>query len=335
MTKVMTSSDKADKEMMKMSQLAAASGLTVSTIKFYMSQGLLPRPRKSKPNVAFYDEAFLRRLLVIKSMRDENLSVSSIKSILDKYPFEQVDDWEAFKENAKTKDADDLVEEERLATLSGEERRTDAILDAAYSVFSTKGYHNSTVDDIAQQAGVSKGTCYQYFSGKEEIFIATLDRTLGKILAEAEGAAAGATDALTRMGLKGLTFIAKFRELQFMFIGQRQAQDQDRVAFRHDREVPCRGHRAWHQAEGLQDGGPDGGRLRDDRHRRRGREPLPDRGRLRRPPLLHEPDGFYAARPRRGVGAVHSPLFCRLFSHVRDGALSVSLPEIAPLKKKT
>lgn len=219
MTKVMTSSDKADKEMMKMSQLATASGLTVSTIKFYMSQGLLPRPRKSKPNVAFYDEAFLRRLLVIKSMRDENLSVSSIKSILDKYPFEQVDDWEAFKENAKTKDADDLVEEERLATLSGEERRTDAILDAAYSVFSTKGYHNSTVDDIAQQAGVSKGTCYQYFSGKEEIFIATLDRTLGKILAEAEGAAAGATDALTRMGLKGLTFIAKFRELQFMFIG--------------------------------------------------------------------------------------------------------------------
>jgi AcrR family transcriptional regulator len=219
MAKVMSATEKTDKGSMKMSQLAAASGLTVSTIKFYMSQGLLPRPHKSKPNVAYYDEAFLKRLLVIKRMRDENLSVSSIKSILDKYPFEQVDEWEEFKEQAKTKDATELVEEERLATLSGEERRTDAILDAAYGVFSTKGYHNATVDDIAQQAGVSKGTCYQYFTGKEEIFLATLDRTLAKILAEAEGAAAGATDALTRMGLKGLTFISKFRELQFMFIG--------------------------------------------------------------------------------------------------------------------
>jgi AcrR family transcriptional regulator len=219
MTKVAGKTEKAENGSMKMSQLAAVSGLTVSTIKFYMSQGLLPRPQKSKPNVAYYDEAFLRRLLVIKQMRDENLSVSSIKSILEKYPFEKVDEWEDFKEKAKTKEAGDLVEEERLATLSGEERRTDAILDAAYSVFSTKGYHNSTVDDIAQHAGVSKGTCYQYFSGKEEVFLATLDRTLSKILAEAEGAAAGATDALASMGLKGLTFISKFRELQFMFIG--------------------------------------------------------------------------------------------------------------------
>lgn len=219
MTRVMHKTEDVAKSSMKMSQLAAASGLTVSTIKFYMSQGLLPRPQKSKPNVAYYDEAFLRRLLVIKHMRDESLSVSSIKSILDKYPFEEVSEWEAFKEEARSKESGDLIEEERLATLSGEERRTDAILDAAYSVFSTKGYHNSTVDDIAQHAGVSKGTCYQYFSGKEEIFVATLDRTLAKIMAEAEGAATGATDALARMGLKGLTFISKFRELQFMFIG--------------------------------------------------------------------------------------------------------------------
>jgi AcrR family transcriptional regulator len=211
--------EKSGRDSMKMSQLAAASGLTVSTIKFYMSQGLLPRPKKSKPNVAYYDEPFLKRLLVIKRMRDEGLSVNSIKSILTKYPFEKIDEWEDFKKQARKKDAHELEEEERLATLSGEERRTDAILDAAYDVFSTKGYHNATVDDIAQQAGVSKGTCYQYFSGKEEIFVATLDRTLGKLFAEAETAAESATDALAKMGLKGLTIISKFKELQFMFIG--------------------------------------------------------------------------------------------------------------------
>src|SRR5665647_265325 len=163
MTKVMTGKDNSKPAAMKMSQLSAASELSVSTIKFYMSQGLLPRPKKSKPNVAFYDQDFLKRLMVIKKMRAEGLSVSSIKSILDRYPFSRVDDWESFKKKARKKDSRELEEEERLATLSGEERRTDAILDAAYDVFSAKGYQNATVDDIAQHAGVSKGTCYQYF----------------------------------------------------------------------------------------------------------------------------------------------------------------------------
>ena len=205
--------------LMKMSQLAAASGLAVSTIKFDISQGLLPRPEKSKPNVAYYDEVFLKRLLIIKRMRSEGLSVKSIKAILDKYPFERVSEWESFKKNARRKESRELEAEERLATLSDEERRTDAILEAAFDVFSVKGYHNATVDDIAHRAGVSKGTCYQYFSGKEEIFTATIERTLEKLISEADSAAEGARDALTRLGIKGLTFISKYRDLQFMFIG--------------------------------------------------------------------------------------------------------------------
>jgi AcrR family transcriptional regulator/predicted DNA-binding transcriptional regulator AlpA len=204
---------------MRMRQLSSASDLSVSTIKFYMSKGLLPFPRKVKPNVAYYDEAFLRRLLIVKTMRAEGLSISSIKSILDKYPFEMVSEWEKFKSEAQEKDSYELEEEERLATLSDEERRTEAILDAAFRVFSLRGYHNATVDDIAQEAGVSKGTCYQYFSGKEEIFMACLERTLETLLVEAEAAGAGAPDALTRLGLKGLTFISKYRDLQFMFVG--------------------------------------------------------------------------------------------------------------------
>ena len=210
---------KATKSSMKMSQLAEASGLPISTIKFYISQGLLPRPEKAKPNVAYYDEAFLKRLLIIKSMRAEDLSVKSMKSILDRYPFERLSEWEDFKKQAKRKDARELEEEERLATLSDEERRTHAILDAAFHVFSIKGYHNATVDDIAQQAGVSKGTCYQYFESKEDIFIATIDQTLNRIISEAEAAVEGEEDARARLGVKGLTFISNYRDLQFMFIG--------------------------------------------------------------------------------------------------------------------
>ncbi|MBU4194507.1 MAG: TetR family transcriptional regulator, partial [Actinobacteria bacterium] len=204
---------------MKMSQLAEASGLPVSTIKFYISQGLLPRPRKAKPNVAYYDQAFLKRLLIIKNMRSEGLAIKSMKSILEKYPFEKISDWEDFKEQAMLKESHDLEEVERLATLSDEERRTFAILDAAFHVFSVNGYHNATVDDIAQEAGVSKGTCYQYFESKEDIFIATIDRTLDKVITEAEAAVGEETDARAKLGMKGLTFISNFSDLQFMFIG--------------------------------------------------------------------------------------------------------------------
>jgi AcrR family transcriptional regulator len=198
----------------KMKQLSQASGLPVSTIKFYMAKGLLPVPEKEKPNVVYYDEAFLRRLLVIKNMRSEGMSIKSMKSILDKYPFEKVSDWDDFRKQAREKESHELEEEERLAAMSDEE-----ILSAAFRIFSIKGYHNATVDDIAQEAGISKGTCYQYFTGKEDIFIATMERTLATLLTEAEAAAGETRDALTRLGIEGLTFISKYSNLQFMFMG--------------------------------------------------------------------------------------------------------------------
>jgi TetR/AcrR family fatty acid metabolism transcriptional regulator len=204
---------------MKMKQLSQASDLPVSTIKFYMAKGLLPAPEKVRPNVVYYDEAFLERLIVVKNMRDEGLSIKSIKSILDKYPFEKVSEWNDFRDMVRLKESHELEDEERLAALSDEERRTEEILGAAFRVFSIKGYHNSTVDDIAQEAGISKGTCYQYFEGKEDIFIATMEGSLETLLTEADAAAVEAKDALMRLGIKGLTFISKYRDVQFMFMG--------------------------------------------------------------------------------------------------------------------
>jgi AcrR family transcriptional regulator len=211
--------DDAKSDPMKMKQLSQAADLPVSTIKFYMAKGLLPVPEKVRPNVVYYDKAFLERLIVVKNMRDEGLSIKSIKSILGKYPFEKVSEWNDFRDKVRQKESHELEDEERLAALSDEERRTEEILGAAFRVFSIKGYHNSTVDDIAQEAGISKGTCYQYFEGKEDIFIATMERSLETLLAEADAAAVEAKDALMRLGIKGLTFISKYRDVQFMFMG--------------------------------------------------------------------------------------------------------------------
>lgn len=44
------------------------------------------------------------------------------------------------------------------------------VLEAALDVFSEKGFHLATVDEIAEHAGVGKGTLYRYFANKESLF---------------------------------------------------------------------------------------------------------------------------------------------------------------------
>jgi AcrR family transcriptional regulator len=52
------------------------------------------------------------------------------------------------------------------------------IINAAYSIFYKKGYHSSTMDDIANEVGVSKASLYSYFKSKEEILQIVTNQTL-------------------------------------------------------------------------------------------------------------------------------------------------------------
>jgi len=54
------------------------------------------------------------------------------------------------------------------------EFRTAGILEAARHVFAMKGFNDATVDDIANAAGVAKGTVYLYYKSKREIYFAAL-----------------------------------------------------------------------------------------------------------------------------------------------------------------
>lgn len=56
------------------------------------------------------------------------------------------------------------------------DERQDQILSAAAAVIIRLGYDKTTMGDIADEAGVSRGTVYLYFKGKEELFEALLYR---------------------------------------------------------------------------------------------------------------------------------------------------------------
>jgi len=56
------------------------------------------------------------------------------------------------------------------------ERRRSDIVDAAETVFFSKGIGNATMDDVAEAAELSKGTLYLYFKNKEDLYLAIVLR---------------------------------------------------------------------------------------------------------------------------------------------------------------
>jgi AcrR family transcriptional regulator len=79
----------------------------------------------------------------------------------------------------------------------------DELLAAALEVFLSRGFQAARIEDIAQRAGVGKGSVYLHFSTKEELFQAVIDTGVGARLAQAEALAGdfsgSATELLTTM----------------------------------------------------------------------------------------------------------------------------------------
>src|SRR6201987_6417241 len=74
------------------------------------------------------------------------------------------------------------------------EARPGEILSAALSCFAEHGFAATRLDDVAQRAGVTKGTLYLYFPNKEELFKAVVRQALVPNIARSEGMVGGATE---------------------------------------------------------------------------------------------------------------------------------------------
>lgn len=63
-----------------------------------------------------------------------------------------------------------------------------ALLDAAFSVFSRKGYRATRLEEVAEAAGMTKGAIYYYFSGKEDLLRQAVEKRHRAIFREIEEA---------------------------------------------------------------------------------------------------------------------------------------------------
>jgi DNA-binding transcriptional MerR regulator len=81
--KAQTKSD----EMLRMGELARASGVSAATIKHYLREGLLPEPVKTSRNMAYYPAEFVDRIKMIKQLQEERyMPLRVIKDLLEEDP---------------------------------------------------------------------------------------------------------------------------------------------------------------------------------------------------------------------------------------------------------
>ena len=75
------------KPLLRMGELAEASGVPAATIKHYLREGLLPEPVKTSRNMAYYPPEFVDRIRLIKRLQEERyMPLRAIKSVLDADP---------------------------------------------------------------------------------------------------------------------------------------------------------------------------------------------------------------------------------------------------------
>jgi len=85
----------------------------------------------------------------------------------------------------------------------------DAILDATDRLLARYGYQKMTIDDLAREVGIGKGSVYLHFASKEEIALSHIDRIIERLrerLAEIAKNASSADERLRKMLIERVLF---------------------------------------------------------------------------------------------------------------------------------
>jgi AcrR family transcriptional regulator len=142
-----------------MRELVARTGIPPATIHYYRAAGLLPEPLRVSANRFLYDERHVEALAAIRALRDRRgLSLRSIGQLLPELV-------SAGEEQSFRPEAWDMALVEQI------DEARERLLQTAISMFSSPGYSQVTMSDIADAAGIAKGSVYRVFTSKDELFL--------------------------------------------------------------------------------------------------------------------------------------------------------------------
>jgi AcrR family transcriptional regulator len=86
----------------------------------------------------------------------------------------------------------------RLTREESKANTRERLLAAARTVFARSGFHGASVEEIASEAGFSTGALYSNFDGKEDLFLAVMDRAIDEHSREISAAVAARSSVTAR-----------------------------------------------------------------------------------------------------------------------------------------
>ncbi|WP_434751863.1 TetR/AcrR family transcriptional regulator [Paenibacillus amylolyticus] len=97
-----------------------------------------------------------------------------------------------------------------MNTVQGD--KSEAILDAAYGIFGSKGFYETKMSDIADEAGIAKGTIYLYFKSKEQLFVAVSKRDCDSFISRLDYALQAYENTGDKLGAIAKTHLTYYYE---------------------------------------------------------------------------------------------------------------------------
>jgi AcrR family transcriptional regulator len=178
-----------DKNLMKISELSLAANLPVSTIRYYIQEGLLPAPVKRGKTRADYSKFHLEAIKLIKKKQ-----LKGKKSL------------RVIKEELRQ----ELSQPEEVMEEINPSSRHEEIISATVELFLQKGYGETSIADIAQNARVSKETFYFHFKNKEDLFMECADRIFHDMFNSVWQEIRDEKDRFKRIEKRGRAFFASY-----------------------------------------------------------------------------------------------------------------------------
>ena len=140
---------------LKISELTKYSETPATTIRYYITEGLLPEPIHTSKTMAYYTKDHIKGLQSIRMLKEKGLSLTAIKETIN-----------ADILNSSKHEAPDTIVYNSIR---------DNIVQTASGLFRKKGYDATSIDEIIKKAGIGNGTFYQHFKNKESLFFECTD----------------------------------------------------------------------------------------------------------------------------------------------------------------
>ncbi|MRS03930.1 MerR family transcriptional regulator [bacterium] len=177
------------KGLMQISELSQITGIPASTIRYYIREGLLPQPIRTGKTRAYYTQDHIKGIELIKKKQDSgHKSLMVIRKEVEK---------KLLRENITDK------------TPTPPSHR-DKIMSSATELFSSKGFAETSIDDIVSHARMSKETFYVHFRNKEELFMECADKVFRAMYSDVWQQIRDEKDIVQRIEKRGVAFFKSY-----------------------------------------------------------------------------------------------------------------------------